>query len=246
VHQKREQALRPVYSIEQVQRYIRYARYFSPRISEESLELLVRHYRKLRENDAGSGSKSAYRMTVRQLESMIRLSEARARIHCDEEVRPAYVEEAARLLKKSLIHVETERIVLSDFNPQGAHEDESISRSHLAPCTDPPTKPLEKIQQDESSGLAEPLMLSYEEYKKISHQLIQYLKQQEASGESNGLTREDLVGWYVEQKADQLNSEDELKRITRISQLIVDRLVTRDGALLEDKSGSLSVHPCLG
>jgi len=59
------------------------------------------------------------------------------------------------------------------------------------------------------------------------------------------LTREDLVGWYVEQKADQLNSEDELKRITRISQLIVDRLVTRDGALLEDKSGSLSVHPCL-
>jgi hypothetical protein len=51
------------------------------------MELLVHHYRKLRENDVGAGGKSSYRMTVRQLESMIRLSEARARIHCDEEVR---------------------------------------------------------------------------------------------------------------------------------------------------------------
>jgi hypothetical protein len=83
-------------------------------ISTESMALLVQHYRRLRENDVGAGGKSAYRMTVRQLESMIRLSEARARIHCDEEVRPAYVEEAARLLKKSLIHVETEKIALND------------------------------------------------------------------------------------------------------------------------------------
>lgn len=51
------------------------------------MELLVHHYRKLRENDVGAGSKSTYRMTVRQLESMIRLSEARARLQCDDEVR---------------------------------------------------------------------------------------------------------------------------------------------------------------
>jgi hypothetical protein len=58
-----------------------------------------------------------------------------------------------------------------------------------------------------------------------------------------GLTREDLVSWYVEQKADGLNSEEELKRTARTARLIVDRLVTRDGALLEDKSGVLAVHP---
>jgi hypothetical protein len=58
-----------------------------------------------------------------------------------------------------------------------------------------------------------------------------------------GLTREDLVSWYVEQKADGINSEEELKRTVRTARLIVDRLVTRDGALLEDKAGILAIHP---
>jgi hypothetical protein len=61
--------------------------------------------------------------------------------------------------------------------------------------------------------------------------------------ENAGLTREDLVSWYVEQRADELNSEAELKRASSVARLIVDRLVTRDGALLEDKSGALAVHP---
>lgn len=266
VHQKREQALKPVYSIEQLQRYIRYSRIFKPRISSESMELLVHHYRKLRENDVGAGGKSSYRMTVRQLESMIRLSEARARIHCDEEVRPAYVEEAARLLKKSLIHVETEKIALSDV-PAKKPGDGSVmdveSSTAAAPTGGPAktaaakkggkaaavqeTKKKTKTTKttDDQESAEEPLTVSYEDYRKISNTLVAHLKDYEASEEeeSGGLTREDLVSWYVEQKADGLNSEEELKRTARTARLIVDRLVTRDGALLEDKSGVLAVHP---
>lgn len=56
--------------------------------------------------------------------------------------------------------------------------------------------------------------------------------------------REDLVSWYMEQKADELNSELELQRAVRTARLIVDRLITRDGAILEDaRSGALAVHP---
>lgn len=43
--------------------------------------MLVEKYRALRQDDGGSG-KSSYRITVRQLESMIRLSEAIARANC--------------------------------------------------------------------------------------------------------------------------------------------------------------------
>ena len=43
-------------------------------------------YRILRQDDASGAGKNSYRITVRQLESMIRLSEAIARANCTSEV----------------------------------------------------------------------------------------------------------------------------------------------------------------
>jgi len=47
----------------------------------------------------------SYRYTVRQLESLIRLSEAMARLHADPVIRPSYVREVCSLLKKSNINI---------------------------------------------------------------------------------------------------------------------------------------------
>lgn len=98
----------------QLQRYIRLARMVNPTILPESRNLLVESYKRLRQADATGGTRSSYRITVRQLESLIRLSEALARLHLDEYVRPQYVREAVRLLRKSIIHVETEDVVLNE------------------------------------------------------------------------------------------------------------------------------------
>ena len=68
-------------SKEDLQRYIRYARTIKPRFTEEAQKRLVEHYRDLRENDCQGAQRAAYRITVRQLESMIRLSKALARLH---------------------------------------------------------------------------------------------------------------------------------------------------------------------
>lgn len=66
--------------------------------------MLKEEYKRLRQNDKNS-QKSAYKITVRQLESLIRLSEAMARAHCDYEIRPNYVREVCRLMRSSNINV---------------------------------------------------------------------------------------------------------------------------------------------
>ena len=90
-----------------MQRYIAFARLFKPKITEAAQKKLVQCYGKLRSNDAVGGSKKSYRITVRQLESMIRLSEALARLCLEDEVTPDHVSEAFRLLRKSIVNVET-------------------------------------------------------------------------------------------------------------------------------------------
>jgi DNA replication licensing factor MCM6 len=106
---------------EQMQRYIRFARTINPKLTRESQAVLVDCYRKLRQGDSMGRSRTAYRITVRQLESMIRLSEAKARLHCDPEIQPDYVREAFRLLKMSIIQVETSNV---DVEEDDGNEDD--------------------------------------------------------------------------------------------------------------------------
>ena len=82
------------FSAEQLQRYIKHARKINPKVlthsptyspnhllthspnysklNNESKKALVKCYKLLRENDIHGKSKTAYRITVRQLESLIR------------------------------------------------------------------------------------------------------------------------------------------------------------------------------
>ena len=111
-------------SKDQLQRYIRYARTIKPRFTEAAQKRLVEHYRELREGDCHGAQKAAYRITVRQLESMIRLSEALARLHCEKEIKVKYVDEAKRLLKMSIINVKSSDVSLDDFDAPDADEDD--------------------------------------------------------------------------------------------------------------------------
>ncbi|KAL8745432.1 MAG: hypothetical protein Q9190_002434, partial [Brigantiaea leucoxantha] len=104
IHRLRDDAVKPEFSTEQLQRYIRFARTFKPEFSPEARQLLVDKYKELRAEDAQGGiGRHSYRITVRQLESMIRLSEAIAKANCVDDVSEAFVREAASLLRSSII-----------------------------------------------------------------------------------------------------------------------------------------------
>jgi DNA replication licensing factor MCM6 len=97
------------FSQEQFLLYLRFARNLKPKVTKEAAIKLREEYKTLRNQDIGF-QKTAYRITVRQLESLIRLSEALAKVHLDEFIHPTYVQEASRLLKMSIIHVDMEDV----------------------------------------------------------------------------------------------------------------------------------------
>lgn len=79
--------------------YISYARnHCHPVLSEESSAVLVQCYLDLRKLGGGKQITA----TTRQLESMIRLAEARARLRLSPDVEKEDVEEASRLIREGL------------------------------------------------------------------------------------------------------------------------------------------------
>ena len=128
VHRGTDKVVKPPFSKEQMQRYIRFVRTLNPKLTPASQRVMVECYRKLRQGDSLGKSRSAYRITVRQLESMMRLSEALARLYCSDEILPSYVREAYRLLRTSIIQVET-----SDIEVEEDEEDEDEDEHYGEP-----------------------------------------------------------------------------------------------------------------
>jgi DNA replication licensing factor MCM6 len=91
-------------------------------LTPEAADILVEKYRILRQDDATGAGRHSYRITVRQLESMIRLSEAIARANCTAEITPAFVREAYTLLRQSIIHVEQDDIDFDEEELEGERE----------------------------------------------------------------------------------------------------------------------------
>lgn len=79
---------------------------------------MVKTYTDLRQREVQGGGKSTWRVTVRQLESLIRLSEALAKMECEDEVFEKHVKEACRLLSKSIVRVEQPDIDLEEGDEQ--------------------------------------------------------------------------------------------------------------------------------
>ncbi|GLC44375.1 hypothetical protein PLESTB_000476200 [Pleodorina starrii] len=122
VHRYQQNAFDVPYDTESLQHYIRYARSIKPEITSEARAELVRSYKELRADDAAPGTQSSYRITVRQLEALVRLSEAMARVYCDKEIKPQYVREAKRLLRASILKIEQSDTLLEDDLPlMGLH-----------------------------------------------------------------------------------------------------------------------------
>lgn len=225
LHSHIEDRVDQAYTREDVLRYIMFARQFKPIITNEALELLVENYGHLRQRDTGTSGRSTWRITVRQLESMIRLSEAMAKLECCEEVTDKHVKEAYRLLNKSIIRVEQPDIHLDD------QEDADLAMALDADeVTQHQNGYAENDLENGNDGPKKKLTLSFEEYRSLSNMLVLHMRGEETrfeteESQSEGVRKSELINWYLEQVADQIESEEELLERKTLIEKVADRLI---------------------
>ncbi|GAB2281063.1 MCM DNA helicase complex subunit mcm6, variant 2 [Dionaea muscipula] len=243
VHQKREAALSPAFTTAQLKRYIAYAKTLKPKLTADARKLLVDSYVALRRGDAAPGSRVAYRMTVRQLEALIRLSEAIARSRLEAQVQQDHVREAVKLLQTSIISVESGEIDLSTF--QGENNDDGDGGDQGQGDTWPSTTPLETAATDNGAANADgaanqqkkKLVITEEYFQRVTQALIMHLRQHDEAltqDDLPGMKQRELIQWYIEEqnKRDKYSSSEQLQSEVTSIKAIIERLIQLEGYLI--------------
>ncbi len=240
IHMNRDEAVQPEFSTEQLQRYIRFARTFKPEFTPEAKALLVEKYKELRADDAQGGiGRNSYRITVRQLESMIRLSEAIAKANCVDDVTPNFVREAFNLLRQSIISVEKDDIEVEDDEDEVMNNGtngraDNQDRDGDSPMADGDDDD-DQDGDDGADGAAgrasqtpappsRKTKITYDSYMAILNMLVRRVNEDEmTTGE--GVEHEELVTWYLEQKEEELNSVEEGEQEKELVTKVIKRMV---------------------
>ncbi|EGW34420.1 uncharacterized protein SPAPADRAFT_59852 [Spathaspora passalidarum NRRL Y-27907] len=218
LHMLRDEAIDPPYSAEQLSRYIKYAKTFKPKMTKEARDFLVTRYKELREDDAQGLGRSSYRITVRQLESMIRLSEAIARANCTEEITPSFVAEAYDLLKQSIIRVEMDDIEVED-------DDEEQDVDVDAEASQQPQPSQTQSEPEAPSHPRETVSITYDKYVAMMNLLVKKISEDENNGQDEGITADDLIEWYLLQREHDIESEQEYLQERKLAYKVLKRLV---------------------
>jgi DNA replication licensing factor MCM6 len=231
IHQNRDAAVTPEFSTEQLQRYIRFARTFRPEFTEEAKEVLVQRYKDLRADDAQGGiGRNSYRITVRQLESMIRLSEAIAKANCVEDITPDFVNEAFNLLRQSIISVEHDDVEVDDEEDSEVLRQAADAAAGGAAGTadadgDQAMADGGEQRQASAAPRGQGQMIAHDKYMSMLNMLASKVAEAERAEGGDGIEGEALLQWYLEQKEDELQGEEDYNRELVLAKKVLRKMV---------------------
>ncbi|MCL7038746.1 hypothetical protein MKW94_024557 [Papaver nudicaule] len=252
VHQKHEEALSPAFTTAQLKRYIAYAKTLKPKLTAEAKKMLVDSYVALRRGDTAPGGRVAYRMTVRQLEALVRLSEAIARSYLELQVKERHVRVAVRLLKTSIISVESSEIDLSDFQDV-VYDDIGGNRASDQGDGQPSNETAAPENQEGGAGTGtrqgRKLVITDEYFQRVTQSLILHLRQHEDTLAQDGtglagMRQKDLIQTYIAQQNERsaYSSLDEAAKEVDKVKAIIESLIRREGHLIVLDDGSTAAE----
>ncbi|KAF2473880.1 MCM-domain-containing protein [Lindgomyces ingoldianus] len=236
IHKDRDDAVEPEFSTEQLQRYIRFARTFKPEFTDEAKVSLVEKYKELRADDAQGGiGRNSYRITVRQLESMIRLSEAIAKANCVSEITPEFVKEAYNLLRQSIISVEKDDVEVEDEDDEAlvavAEAAESAHQDGDAPMGDEEEEDdggeaarARTASRTPAAPAREKTKITHDKYVAMRNMFVKRVNEDQTATE-DGVEEEELLVWYLEQKEGELDTQEDLNKERVLAKKVLKKIV---------------------
>ncbi|KAK2195333.1 bifunctional Mini-chromosome maintenance protein/Mini-chromosome maintenance [Babesia duncani] len=211
----------PALSLDELKLYIELAKKIKPLIQDGAKHKLAQYYVNLRNGDAEANRRSL-RMTVRQLESLIRLSEAVARLKFSNFVEESHVHEAYCIFKASLL---------------------KLSNKNQIVLEDPVDAPVEK-EGAEGEPNTVTLRMTATEYESIAAVLLDHVNECEML--QSAIAANELIEWYIADIVNPTSVQDAEMWNLRLQRL-VHRLVHVDNKLVATPTQEgmfiLRVHP---
>ncbi|BGP13323.1 hypothetical protein JCM10213_001490 [Rhodosporidiobolus nylandii] len=239
VHMHRNAAINPEFSTDELQRYIRYARTFNPKLTSAASKQLVTLYGRLRSEDAQGYGRSSYRVTVRQLESMVRLSEAIARANCTEEITVEFVNEAYNLLSQSIVHVEKDDVDIDDSDDEDDDNAGDAPEGAASPAREASATPAPAPDADAAPKKAK-VSISYDKYMQMMQRIV-YMVAEHEQAEGAGLPRSEVIQGYLDGIESELGTIEQLEAETQLVEKVLGKLI-KEKYLLELRGSSSAAN----
>ena len=225
LHAMKDDFVQPEFSTEQLQRYIRFAKTFKPVFTPAAKVLLVDKYKELRANDSGGIGRNSYRITVRQLESLIRLSEAIAKANCVEDITESMVIEAFNLLRMSIISVEKDDVDVEDEEDTMQQNGDRDGDSPMAEDVNGNAGSLSNGDTDGTTAPAsQRTKITFDKYNKMMNMMARRIHDDEETT-GDGTEHDELVLWYLEQVEEELPDQEALKQEEDLARKVLKRML---------------------
>ena len=252
VNRDMDEAIQPKYDTDALRRFVLFARALRPRLTAGAKDVLVKKYLALRQKD--SQGKNGYHITVRQLESLIRLSEAMARAQIDSEVKEKHVRAATSLLQNSIIQTERGDIEIDEEQEQVVENNEvemAAVESGDAPAQAQPQPEKFKLKAEEYMSLVRSILallrdkeMRLQDRSAASEPAgadveMSDEQQQERNADAQdsiGMTFQEICMWYLEKCESILETEDDYRLEFKKIRNVVKRMVKHDRYLMAVKN----------
>jgi hypothetical protein len=154
------------------------------------------------------------------------------------QIIPAYVNEAARLIRHSIVRVRSEDISLDDVDDTSFAKVRETDEGKEDTAMDI-DQPQEGETGAEKDATASKLSISFEQYQRIANSLVLHIQHSTVPQ-----SRSDLVNWFLKSRNEEseFTTPAELEYHQRLIKKVIKRLIERDGVLIESES-SIVVHP---